>query len=225
MNLAQTRHLFRTLSGRYDLTDADSGKAADHFINEGSRYLDRASENQKSWASCFRFIEVGHFTASFPYCRAIKEVYAATPTERWQLEKLDLQDMIYDYLANLPSNRDAGTTTYYSPMVTRYVPEDLVAADFEAFVGFADVLAGNAHEYNGIIVAAPPDEKIMVDIKGLFYSAKLEAETDKNYWSEVHPTLIVMSTMRKLEIINKNRATVTSLESAIKEQLVTIGMD
>jgi len=62
MNLLQLRTKFRSLSGRFDLVNADfTDNGADFFINEGRKYLDRLDETQKSWASCFRFVEVGQF--------------------------------------------------------------------------------------------------------------------------------------------------------------------
>ena len=75
MNLLQLRVKFREISGRFDLVNDDgSDNGADFFINEGRKYLDRLDETQKSWASCFRWLEIGKFSVSFPYCRAIKEV-------------------------------------------------------------------------------------------------------------------------------------------------------
>jgi hypothetical protein len=225
MNLTQTRHLFRTLSGRYDLTDADSGEAADQLINEGSRYLDRHGTVQKSVASCFRWLEVGLFAVSFPFCRAIKEVWIATNSERSQLEKKSLQDLLTGYMADLPSARDTGTPLYYAPMLTRHSPDNQTAAEMEAWAGFADVLAGNSEEYNAVMIAPPPEEKIHVEIKGLFYSPRLVNDTDKNYWSVNHPTLLCMAAMRQLEVVNRNRAEVTSIERGIKEELAVLEFD
>ena len=99
MNLLQLRTKFRSLSGRFDLVNEDfTDNGADFFINEGRKYLDSLYETQKSWASCFRFLEIGKFSVSFPYCRAIKEVWAATTEARWQLEKTSLQDLTAGYL-------------------------------------------------------------------------------------------------------------------------------
>ena len=102
MNLLQVRTLFRRLSGKFDLVNADfSDNGADFFINEGSRFLDRLDENQKSWASAFRFIGVGRYSASIQHCRAIKEVWVATATARWQLTKMTLQDLISEYFSEI----------------------------------------------------------------------------------------------------------------------------
>jgi len=227
MNLLQVRTKFRELSGRFDLVNDDySDNGADFFINEGRKYLDRLDETQKSWASCFRLVELGHFSTSFPYCRAIKEVWVASASEgRWQLEKKDLQDLIEGYLTGLPSSREVGIPQYYSPCMTRYIPEDATIEDLGAFIGFVDIPTGNALEYNSILLNVPTDEQLMVDIKGLFYSHKLTEDTDTNYWSEVHPILLYMATMRYIEIANRNTQGVKDWEASILNDMRLNGFD
>jgi len=226
MNLLQLRAKFRTLSGRFDLVNSDdSDNGADFFINAGSRFLDRLDETQKSWASCFRFVEVNQFAAHFPYCRAIKEVWAATSTERWQLGKKSLQDLIAGYLTGTPTSRTSGAPLYYAPAITRYVPENEAAEDFEAFVGFVDVSSGNHYEWNSILLNVPTSEKIMVDVKGLFYSMELVNDTDENYWSAAHPMLLYMAAMRQVEIANRNTQGVNDWTAAITTEMRQLGMD
>jgi hypothetical protein len=226
MNLLQLRTKFRSLSGRFDLVNEDfSDNGADFFINEGRKYLDRLDETQKSWASCFRWLEIGKFSVSFPYCRAIKEVWAATTVARWQLEKVSLQDMTTDYLAGLPSSRNTGSPLYYAPCIARYIPENAEAGDIEAFAGFTDVEAGTYSHYNSVLVSVPASEKIMLDIRGLFYSMELVEDTDKNYWSEVHPLLLYMAAMRQIEVTNRNTQGVNDWTSSIRDEMSQIGMD
>ena len=230
MNLLQIRTQFVDLSGRFDLVvDAPGGDYTDNganfFINEGRKFLDRLDETQKSWASCFRFVEIGFFAATFPQCRAIKEVWAMSSSARWQLEKVDLQDLIQGYLTGLPSSRDVGEPLYYSPGITRYIPRDATADTFESFIGWVDVPSGTADEYNSIILNVPTEEKIALDIRGLFYSHELSDDEDENYWSIMHPMLLVMSTMRYMEIVNRNTQGVKDWENSIAVDMKQIGMD
>lgn len=226
MNLIQVRTKFRSLSGRFDLVNEDfTDNGADFFINEGRKYLDRLDETQKSWASCFRFLEVGKFSVSFPYCRAIKEVWAATTESRWQLEKKSLQDLTTGYLSGMPSSRSTGSPLYYAPCIVRYIPEDAEAGDIEAFAGFTDVEAGSYHEYNSVLVSVPASQRIMLDIRGLFYSMELNEDEDKNYWSEVHPLLLYMAAMRQVEVVNRNSQGVKDWTSSIKDEMGQLGMD
>lgn len=226
MNLLQVRTKFRTISGRFDLVNEDfSDNGADFYINEGRKFLDRFGKTQKSYASCFRFVEVGGFAAQFPYCRAIKEVWAMTTTERWQLEKVNLQDLIAGYLTDIPSTRTGGSPAYYSPAITRYIPENAAADTFEVFLGFVDIPTGTAHEYNSILLSVPVDEKISLDIKGLFYSMELVNDTDENYWSTVHPLLLITAAMRYLEVINRNTQGVNDWTSSIATEMKTLEYD
>jgi len=228
MNLIQLRTKLIELSGRFDLvvdlTDyADNG--ADFFIYEGQKHLDRLNETQKSWATSYRFIDVGRFSASFPYCRSIKEVWAASTTQRWQLEKKNLQDLITGYMLNLPSERTNGTPLYYSPAITRYIPENATADTFESFIGWVDVPAGNAHEYNTILINVPTDEKIVVEIKGLFYNRQLVADEDENYWSVSNPLLLIMAAQRMMEVVNRNTQGVNDWDNSIQTYNNQLGMD
>jgi hypothetical protein len=152
-------------------------------------------------------------------------VWAATTTARWQLEKKNIQDLIAGYMTKLPSGLTSGSPLYYSPAITRYIPENLSSADFEAFAGYVDVSSGNAHNFNSIIVMPPTDEKLLVEVKGLFYSHKLTNETDENYWSVTNPLLLIMSAMRQIEIINRNTQGVNDWTNSITAEMTQLGMD
>jgi len=226
MNLLQIRAKLREVSGRFDLVNDDfSDNGADFYIYEGQKHLDRMNETQKSWASCFRFIEIGGFAVQFPYCRAIKEVWAMSTSARWQLNKKNLQDLITGYLSGLPNERNQGSPLYYSPGITRYIPENISAEDFESFVGWVDIPAGNAHEYNTILINVPAEEKLAIEIKGLFYTAQLVNDVDENHWSVAHPMLLIMATQRIMEVTNRNTQGVNDWDNAIREYNNGLGMD
>lgn len=226
MNYIQMLLKFRELSGRFDLvSDIGVDTGAGFFINEGRKYLDRLDENQKSWGSAFRFLDVGKYSVQFPYCRAIKEVWIATTEQKWQLEKVNIQDLINGYLLDIPSVRSTGIPEYYSPCVTRIVPENQPISSFEAFLGWVDIPAGNAHEYNSILVNVPTSDKLTVMINGLFYSAELINDTDENYWSVVHPMLLYMAAMRQVEVVNRNTQGVKDWENSIMSDVKTLGFD
>ena len=226
MNLLQIRQKFRTISGRHDLVNEDgSDNGADFFINEGKKFLDRLNETQKSWGSCFRYLDTGFWYVTFPYCRAIKEVWLATSTARWQVTKKNLQDIMEGYLTGMPSSRNTGTPLYYSPCITRYIPENATAEDFESFAGWVDIPSGNAHEYNTILFNVPASEKMVATINGLFYSMELVNDTDENYWSVMHPLLLINSAMRQLEIVNRNTQGVNDWTGAIISEMQQLGFD
>jgi hypothetical protein len=224
MNLRQFRKMFRNLSGRFDLVNEDySDSGVETFIFEGQKFLDRLDETQKSWATRFAPLSTDALYVTFPYCRAIKEVWAASSTEgRWQLEKKDLQDLMEGYLMTLPDEMESGTPLYYSPCITRSVPPGATLNSFEEFMGYVEV-AGN--EYNAILVNVPTSEDITLIIHGLFHTPQMIEDTDSNYWSDEHPLLLYMATMRHIEVINRNTQGVNDWDNSIAVQMKQIGMD
>lgn len=226
MNLIQVRRKFRELSGRFDLVNSDySDNGADFFINAGSRFLDRLDETQKSVAQYFVKIDIGGYSCTFPYCRALKEVWVATSTERWQLNKMNFQDIMLNYMGSLPSERTNGSPEYYSPCVSRYIPENADVGDLDAFSGFVDIPSGNAHEYNALLINCPTSEELMIDVRGLFYSMTLTNDTDINYWTVAHPALLIMSAMRQVEVMNRNTQGVKDWDASIGSEIRQLGMD
>ena len=170
-------------------------------------------------------MDTGFWSVQFPYCRAIKEVYAATATERWQLEKKSLQDLMAGYLTGLPSSRTVGIPEYFSPCIGRYIPEQLPSSLAEAVTGWVDVMSGNAHEYNAILVNVPTQERLTIEVRGLFYSMELINDADENYWSICNPMMLYMSAMRQIEVANRNSQGVKDWESAIRTEVTQLGMD
>lgn len=228
MNLLQIRQQLRTTSGRNDLVNEDgSDNGANFYINAGQRHLDRLNTTQKSFGIAYRFCNIGFHAVTFPYCRAVKEVWVSTITARWQLEKKNLQDLIAGYFTKLPSSIDKGNPLYYAPTITRAVPEtaESPSDEFEAFSGYVDVISANHYAYNCVLIVPPTKEKILVEVKGLFYTDKLVGDDDKSYWSEVHPNILIMATMRELEIINRNTQGVNDWNNSIAVEITNIGKD
>lgn len=224
MDLLQMRMKFRDLSGRYDLVNDDySDNGVDFFINEGRKFLDRLDETQKSWAIKLCPLVTNASYVTFPHCRAIKEVWAASPTEgRWQLIKKDLQDLMDGYLMTLPAEMESGTPLYYSPCITRSIPKNATVASFESLMGYVEVASSN---YNAILTNVPSSADITLIINGLFYSDELIEDDDVNYWSEVHPMLLYMSTMRQIEIVNRSTQGVNDWTNSILGEMKQLGMD
>lgn len=226
MNLLQLRKKFRDLSGRNDLVNDDgSDNGANFYIHEGQKYLDRQDETQKSWASAFRFIELARYSASIPFCRGIKEVWASNTTARWKLEKIDLQDLIGEYLMGDPSARNTGSPLYYSPTITRFIPEGTQIEDFESYLQWVEIPAGPSHEYNSILINVPTSVRLVVEVKGLFYTAELVADADENHWSVNHSLLLITATMRQTEVVNKNPRGIKILSEIITGDMMDLGKD
>jgi hypothetical protein len=138
---------------------------------------------------------------------------------------MDLNDLINDYLLGNPASRTSGTPLYYSPTITRYIPQDALPIDFEAFLGFTEVPAGPVNDFNTILLNVPTSTKLMVEVKGLYYSFELVNDTDENYWSSQHPMLLHMAAMRYIEITNRNTQGVRDWDASIALEMKQLGMD
>ncbi len=229
MNLLEIRQQFRTLSGRNDLvTAAGVDNGADFFINAGMKWLDiQGFQTKKSVGRVFRIAAIGDFAVTFPYCRAIKEVWAATTADgRWQLYKKDVQDFRETYY-NVPSAITNGIVTHYTPAYLRAVPktESTLLSDFDAIVGYADVMAGENYEFNGIIFMPPPSVETMIEVWGKFYTEPLEDDGDNNYWSVVHPSILIAAALREVEVFNRNTQGVNDMTNTILDKLSGIDQD
>lgn len=224
MNLKAFRKFLVTQAGRYDLVNDDfSDNGIDSFIIAGSKYLDNLNETQKSWGVSYQNLAIDEISISLPYCRAIKEVWAISSTEgRWEVEKKDFKDLMDEYLAALPSEMESGTIEYYSPCITRIIPSTTTLSSYQENLSYISV-AGN--EYNGILFNVPTSEAISIMVSGLFYSNPLTSDTSSNYWTDEHPILLYMSTMRQIEIITGTTQGLKTWEASIATEMRLLGMN
>ncbi|GAF84059.1 unnamed protein product [marine sediment metagenome] len=223
MNFFQIKRMFRDLSGRYDLVDDDSQDTINDLINEASRTLDRKSETQKTWGSHFEEAAIDAFKVDIPYCRAIKEVWLTdADLDRWQLEKMDLQEIIALYLSSTPTS---GSPEYYSPVVTRHIPEDADLTAFAAYMTYLDTSTALGYDFNAVVILPPTSEAVLVEVRGLFYSAKMVEDSDTNFWSVVHPLTLLKATFHQLEIFNQNDGRTKQWRTALAEDLDGISKD
>lgn len=222
MNLLDIKGHFRNLSGRYDLVDDDVSGTVNLFINEGCRYLDRITENQKTWGSHFVSLLANTFNVSFPFCRAVKEIWLSSTTERWQLEKKDLQDLILAYLSSQPVS---SSPLYYSPVITRKIPENADLSAFSTFMAYLDTQINLGHGLNGIVLLPPSSINLLVEVRGFFYSRELVDDNDENYWTAIHPLTLLKSSLRELEVFNQNQSKVEAWDKALSVEIDNINKD
>ena len=221
MNLKQVRIKFRDLSGRHDLVTEDGADVgANFFIQEGMKYLDRLVETQKSYAEFHKILAVGGWNIQMPQCRAIKEVWAASTTLKWQLDKMDLQDLIAGLMPSLVSQLDQGTTLYYSPTLVRVVGDIPVTIS-----NFVDVITPTGEGYNAVLVLPPPDENLLITVKGIFYFDDIVEDTDENFWTVVHPSILVKAALREIEVFNQNQTKIRMWDAVLAADITGINKD
>lgn len=226
MNLLEVRKLFREVSGRYDLVNDDgSDNGANLYINEASRWLDRTGEIHKSRASYMVILTAGSWAVRIPFCRAIKEVWVTTANGRIQLEKKRLQDLIAAFYSQIPANWTNATPEFYSPTISRYIPDDVSLATLATFAVYIGVITNLDYDYDAVIFSSPVDQDTLIEVIGLFYSNRLANDDDENHWSRLNPMLLVQATIRQTCVVSGNKPLLDSIDRGLDGELHRLGLD
>jgi hypothetical protein len=199
MDLVTLRQKFVELSGHYDLvvntTDwADNG--ADFYINAAQEWLDRNSNFWKKTSRLYDELSVGTWYKTFQRCRIIEDVYINNSEGRSKLEKKDFH-YIHENYSSLISDTDQGTPLYYCPANLR--TQD--ATDVDNLGAFFNYTMADDETYRGVLIFPPPDEAIVIEVFGQFYSADLSDDADESFWSINHPSLLILASLYQLEIL------------------------
>jgi hypothetical protein len=223
MDLVTLREQFVKLSGRYDLvvdtTDwEDSG--ADFFIQAGQDYLDRYYATPKATNTIFEKLDTGEWYLTFSKCRVIKEVWINNTEGRSRLTKKDMSWLYQKYSA-LISETDNGTPLYYCPARLRSTD----STDQIALGAFFNYVKDDSDALRGILIFVPPDEAIVVEIQGLFYSDTLTLDTDESYWSENWPAILIKAALYQVEVFNRNTEGMKDWKLAIEDEFLGLDKD
>jgi len=229
MNLKELRTQFVKRNGRYDLVVdgvdwVDNG--ADFYINAGQRYIDRLDTVSKSEGRNFQPLASGDYYATFPFCRAVKEVYVMDGDGQTKLEKVDYDDL-RDYYASRQSQLSTGQPLYYFPAGIRLVPESdrLTVDELDSMIDWTHVIIDPSYNYNAVMVYPPADAAYTLEISGLFYSPELVNDDHESSWSVLHPEILLMAANRQMEIDYRNTQGVKDWELAIQSEILGLGKD
>lgn len=225
MTLSEIRTLFIERSGRKDLVNADdSDNGANFFIQSGQRTLDRMLQTNKSFARAFKSLSSGDYYAIFKGCRAITNVWISVAGERWELNKLTLQEMRETYEES-PEDVDTGESINYCVIPLRTYPDaDAINIDYLYDDQIQDTETQD-FEYKGIMFLPPIDESAILEVFGLFRNTALSDDADENFWTIMHPDVLIWAAMYHLEISYRNTEGANDWMNAVKTELVNIEMD
>jgi hypothetical protein len=125
--------------------------------------------------------------------------------------------------ADLISATTSGTPLYWAPALLRGISvtnKDTLGAFFNYS------LTQTAYEnYSGLIILAPTDVALIVEVIGKFWSPTLTSDTDTSYWSVVHEMLLVWASLRQLEVSYRNREGASDWDAAIANYLMGLDKD
>lgn len=223
MNLVELREQFVKISGRYDLivdtTDwADNG--ADFYIQAGQNYLDRIRDTPKSYNSIFTELAAGEWYVTFARCRSIREVWINNTEGRSQLDKRSMNWLYGKYTA-LVNTTDQGTPLYYCPAKLRSTDH----TDREALGVFFNYVEDASDSLRGILIFAPADEAIVVEVQGLFYSDELLIDISESYWTLNWPETLIKASMYQLATFLRDHRDAKDWQTAIYSDLEGLDKD
>lgn len=223
MDLKQIREWVVDESGRHDLINADGSNNGMHrLIRSASRWLDRKTEVFNQVARVYRTLAAGEYLVQFQDARTISLVAVYSSSElQCYLERFTLDDLRKE-VGEPFGDATRSTPAKYAPVYFRAV--DTQAADYSGYEDWIDTISAY-NTYNGIIVAPPADQSYLLEVWGKFYSAILNLDKDENYWSANEPFILVLATLRQIEVLNRNRQGVMDWEIAIQSELYGLESD
>lgn len=223
MNLGEVREKFVKFSGRYDLVNTDdSDNGADFFINAGQRFLDRRIDFRKGDGSYFEGLSADVWYLKLTGCRSLEKVFINTSEERWELVRKDLL-WLYNKYSDLISGTDSGDPLHWAPARLRGL--DITdKTSLGSFFSYVLAEAGN-EDYQGLVILPPPDESVVVELMGKFYSPELSADSSESYWSVNFPETLINAALYRLEISYRNSDGARDWLAAIDIDLMDIDKD
>lgn len=231
MNLKEIRDLFvDEASGRTDLRNTDgTDNGANKFINMGLAYLEDIQDTNQSLARYVAQLQTGQYFLETDWAIAITDVWITQPTgsnvggkillsrktERWIRENFIFNTSVDSDLSapgeNAKSDSSEDTPSYWAPRVIRLAPEQ---ANKYAYLGdsepkqnqfgFQTLRFGETSLASGVIVAPAADQDLAIEVEGFFMNPPMVKDTDKNFWSERYPDLLVFASAYKLETFYRN---------------------
>jgi len=197
--LVDVRKDFVQLSGRYDLVSSTSSYAnntsnigADFFVTRGQKFLESKLGIRPRLFEFSKALVVGTYSYAFQdfpdddsqyqALKAIKAVYLLTDDNDYkELLKISLQNWynIFD------SDTANGTPDYWT-------------------VGANASGTGNDTGTSSLLLWEPPDKTYTIKVIGFVGHESLTADTDKNYWTIVHPDILVKASLYELEVFYRN---------------------
>lgn len=216
MDLLEVRQHFIEVSGRADLaqtrTDSedenDQDAGADQYIQAALKTLDSEQDSPVSEAHLLRTINSGCYLISFRGVKSVSQVWIEEGTEGLvELGRYNMTEMRYWYPKM--ANTDIGTPAFYAPYPVVSPVEQRVF--------------GLPTDFTGIYLMPPSDATFVVTVVGMFQCVMLEHNHDTNFWSVMHPDILVQAAIRELEFAYRNTA--GARDSSIPIELKLRGVD
>lgn len=231
MNLREVRIEFIKRCGRYDLVTPDDPEdewgdnGANFYIQSGQRYLDRQGDWDTGQIGTFRGgLAKGEAALFVPNLWGVSSVrfrLRGWPKGVWHsVEGVHSLDALKCRCPKEP-------LYYFKPLRKLPVLRGKTAAQVEQPASSFDLSAGVVEaeiegawlQFTGLPNQEPAVEVMVV---GHFHSAALKEDEDSNYWTNLHPEILIKAALYELEIFYRNREGAADWLAAVQEDLLTL---
>jgi hypothetical protein len=229
VSLRDIRKQVIDISGRVDLVIDEvnyANNGVDFFIQTGQDWLDEQGDVFKARGRSFQALSADSWYALIDRLRVVHEVWLSSDEEddRWKLEKMELGEL-HDCYSEDPGSMDSGMPLYYAVTEVRQMPEVASQVLIDQYGTTTYTEAVDHYDKTAIIFMPPCEDAVTIEVHGLFSHPKLTNPTDTNYWTEKKPFLLVLASLRQIEITYRNTQGANDYENAIRKELIGAEFD
>ena len=237
--LRHCRDMLIEATGREDLiTAAGADAGANKFINMGIRFLADRQPGRKGYNSRVRDLNVGTTRFSVFDAQAINRVWMSDSDGMWELLQLSYNDFRNEYpelMKDVDTTQTppiestaagSGTPNHWCIAASGPAPVDnwddstTWADNDDITYDYYDITPGDHYNTTIILFAPIPDQAYTIRVYGNFYPATLTQDGDQNYWTMMHPELVVQAAAYQMEVFFRNTAGQRDWLFAINQALI-----
>lgn len=204
MNLRGIREEFIKKSGRYDLIEENGSDAgANFFIQAGQRFLDKQGDFGTGLIGEWQTL-LNKGTSEFivPNCWSVLAIYIKGVNDlRWR-------KLTHTYSFDTPACRLSGEQFYtYLPIISLPNTKDAKASDVNLPASSIAISADyKVDDVQGMRIKLLPalQQEQIIRVVSNFSSTPLNEDTDRNYWTDKYPDILLKAAMYELEVFYRN---------------------
>lgn len=186
--------------------------------------LDKMINVTESRASIFETLSIGAYSIVFQNrCVSIEEVWVNNNESRSLLSKISLREL-KEYYSSLASEAATGNPLYYALANLRAL-ETTNKTSLGTFINLNWSETDTNYDYRGIIIVPPASESMVIEVVGKFYQPVLNEDTQKNYWTILHPEILIKAALYQMEIFSEKYDTAKNRLNALINEIMMLDMD
>ena len=214
MTLADIRKYVTEMSGRFDLVSSITTYtpatvlSVDFFIELGQNFLDDEIEVPGSIYIHSEALTVGNYEFDLPRLRYVEEIYYKDTAGKIVFLVGETHEEFLEEYGDEPyTEATQGAPAYWR----------------EVFKRSSSAATANKSNLERFFHVYPPvDASYTLKIKGAFYTPVMTETDDENFWSRMHPQILIQAALYSIERFYRNTAGMNDHLAAIERDLQKI---